>query len=173
MLLPTPSTLAAGNTITIHITGTSHPPGFNPVLITVHVDDTIVFLNDAQPSATYSLSADDHSFTSPPILTDQQWSVTFSKPGTHEYHAQNVSQKMVGIIIVAPTSVKLLATPGPAAVASAVAGTQTGHTQTGNKSPPGSGPAQGMILILVMLAIVLLSLGITGSVFLFRRRGPG
>src|SRR6266436_7317506 len=47
-LIPTHHVLSAGNTVTIHITGTARPPGFRPLLVTVHVNDTIVFLNDAQ-----------------------------------------------------------------------------------------------------------------------------
>jgi hypothetical protein len=76
MLLPVPHAWAAGNTITVHITGTKHPPGFRPFLVTVHINDTIAFLNDAQPAATYRLAADDQSFASPPIGPGQQWSVT-------------------------------------------------------------------------------------------------
>src|SRR2546421_6569843 len=117
MLISPYHVLAAGKTTTIHIIGASHPPGFRPALVSVHVGDSIVFLNDAQPPEAYTIIATDQSFVSPPIVPGHQWVVTFSDPGTHEYQAKGISQSMVGAIIVTPASVRLLPTPDPGAVA--------------------------------------------------------
>lgn len=161
MLISPLGVLAAGNTVTVHIMGELRPPGFRPDLVTVHVDDTIIFINDAQPSATYTIAADDHSFVSPPIMPSEQWSVTFSKPGTHEYSALGVSQQMVGTIIVAPASVTLLSTPVPGAVATAIATARAERAQSSGQSLLGT---------IVILAALVVALVVGGVIFLRRRR---
>lgn len=170
LFITTSRVSAAGNTITIHITGTAQPPGFRPSLVTVHIADSIVFLNDAQPAATYTIAADDQSFVSPPIPTGQQWSVMFSQPGTYEYHAQGISQSMVGLIIVAPASVKLLPTPAPGVVATEIAQIQSERRQSGGppSSRPGFSPAT--VIIVVVLALVLIGVAVASLLLLRRRR---
>jgi plastocyanin len=160
---------AASNSVIIHITGASHPPGFQPILVTVHVDDVIVFLNDAQPARTYTIVADDGSFNSIPIPSGQQWRVTMSKAGTYEYHTQEAPRQMIGSILVAPASVLLLPTPDPGAVATEIAVIQTGHTKPPVVQPPGTGYIFSPVLLLVVGLLVLLGL-VGGSVFFLRLR---
>lgn len=169
-LIPSHRVLAAGNTVTIHITGTAQPPGFRPLLVTVHVDDTIVFLNDAQPAATYMIAADDQSFISPPITPGQQWSITFSHPGTYAYHAQSVPQSLVGLIIVVPLSVKLLPTPAPGVVATEIATLRSGRRQSSGPPPPSSGSSSATVIIAAALVLVLVGLAGGSLLFLHRRR---
>lgn len=108
-------------TITIEITGIASPPGFLPALLSVHVHDTVVFLNDANPAATYSVAATDQSFASPPIAPGQQWATTFTTPGVYDYTDPAHASQMYGELVVAPASVQLLPTPQPGAVATALA----------------------------------------------------
>lgn len=129
-LTTSPYIWAASNPFTIQIVGPSKPPGFFPMLVTVHEGDPVVFVNDATPPTTYTLVADDGSFSSPPIASGQRWSVTFKEAAVHEYHISTSSQKMVGEIVVVPSSVKLLPTPVPAAEATAFADIRAG------KQPP-------------------------------------
>lgn len=110
VLLPQHLARAAGGMVTIHITGISRPPGFLPDIAAVHVNDVIVFTNDARPAQTYTLAADDGSFFSPPIATGTQWHLTLTKPGTYEYHAVGIALQMVGTILVAPASITFLST---------------------------------------------------------------
>jgi hypothetical protein len=56
-----------GDTITVAINGVSQVPGFFPNFLTLHVNDTVVFVNQALPSSKYAVSADDGSFASPVI----------------------------------------------------------------------------------------------------------
>jgi len=170
LFITTSRVSATGSTITIHITGTAQPPGFRPSLVTVHIADSIVFLNDAQPTATYTIAASDQSFVSPPIPTGHEWSVMFSKPGTHEYHALSISQSMVGLIIVAPASVKLLPTPAPGVVATEIAQIQSERRQPSGPPSSGSGLSTATVIIMVALALVLIGVAVSSLLFLRRRR---
>ncbi len=170
MILIAPNlALAAGNPVTIHITGISHPPGFRPALVTVHVGDPLVFLNDAQPATTYTITASDQSFASPPIPPGQQWRVVFSSPGTHEYYALGNAQSMVGSIIVAPASVRLLSTPVPGAVATEITSIRTMRTHSSGSLLSISWPPSVTIVIVVALLLLLVGLAVSG-LFLLRRR---
>lgn len=121
---------AASSSITVQITGASQPPGFLPSLVTIHSGDVVNFVNDATPPASYTIVANDGSFSSPAIASKQQWNNTFPKVGTYEYHASGSSQYMVGEVVVVPVSVKLLSTPAPSAQATAIAAIRA------NKQPP-------------------------------------
>lgn len=142
--------------VVIHITGSAQPPGFQPSLLTIHAGDTIVFENDATPSATYSVAAADRSFASPPIAPGQQWSLTLDAQGVHEYHSPNSPQQMVGELIVAPASVTLLPTPEPGAVTKALADIRAqrnaSHVQPYLLI---GGVISGVLLLVATIALVL------------------
>lgn len=121
---------AASSFIIVQITGASQPPGFLPSLVTIHSGDVVDFVNNATPTASYTIMANDGSFSSPAIASKQQWSNTFTHVGTYEYYAVGSSQHMVGEIVVVPVSVKLLSTPAPSAQATAIAAIRA------NKQPP-------------------------------------
>jgi plastocyanin len=112
---------AETNIVTIQITGITQPSGFLPALLTVHVNDTIVFVNKANPLATYSVVANDQRFASPPIAPGQQWTTTLATPGVYDYTDPAHSSQMFGELVVVPASVELLPTPQPGAVATALA----------------------------------------------------
>lgn len=180
ILLPAQPTFAAVNTVTIHISGVSKPPGFNPYLLTVHMHDTIAFLNDAQPPTTYTIIANDHRFVSPPLAPGQQWETMLTQTGTYEYSAQGFSQQMVGTIIVASPSVQLLPTPAPEAIATEIAiirAEQQGSSgQTGPKATPttvssrGDGSGFHPPILLLFLTVVGICLIVGIAIFLFRRK---
>jgi plastocyanin len=170
MLISPYHVLAAGKTTTIHITGASHPPGFRPSLVSVHVGDSIVFLNDAQPPETYTIIATDQGFVSASILPGQQWAVTFTDPGTHEYQAQGISQTMAGAIIVTPASVRLLPTPDPGAVGTQIAIIQTNQAQSRGSSPSQSGLSTATVLPVAAVVVVLVGLAAGSLLFLRRKR---
>lgn len=111
---PRQSQAASGQTVTIQITGSTHVPGFSPPLTTVHVNDTIVFVNQAFPAASYSISADDGSFSSPSLSPGMRWETQFGSSGTHTFRDRSLPQQMVGEILVVDASVALLPTPVPA-----------------------------------------------------------
>jgi plastocyanin len=150
---------AAGNTLTIHILGASNPPGFSPALLSVHVNDTVVFLNDASPAATYSVVADDQSFASPPIAPGQQWTITFTQPGAHEYHDPAYASQMVGELLVVASSVSLAPSPIPGGVETEIAQDKPQATQAAQSSPTSSLPfgliVGGLSGVVLILGIVL------------------
>ncbi len=149
------SVLAQENTVTIHITGPSYPPGFSPAFFSVHVNDTVVFLNDASPAATFTLVADDNSFSSPPIAPGQQWSMTFSEPGAHEYRDLTYRSQMVGFLNVVASSVTLASTPAPGAVATEIAKIKAQQAASGVPSAS-KGLALWEILVIVGGILVIL-----------------
>jgi plastocyanin len=135
---------AAGEAVTIHITGPTQPPGFLPALLTVHVYDTVIFVNPSNQgnsNANYAIVADDGSFSSPMIAPGKQWVVTFNTPGEHEYHTSTHSPHMVGVIIVVPNSVSLLPTPVPAIESTVIALIKAGKTPPDTIIVPSLTPA--------------------------------
>ncbi len=151
---------AEGDTITIHITGTAQPPGFSPTAVTAHVNDMIVFLNDAIPAAPYAVAADDQSFASPPIPSGQQWSTTFTEPGDHEYHDPTFPAQMVGQLIIVPADVTLLPTPAPGALATALAQVKAQQQGINHNSSTTTGQAYWRLLLIVLAGVVLLIGGV-------------
>jgi plastocyanin len=119
---------AVGGEATILIEGSLVPPGFWPSLLTVHVYDTVVFVNHSSPAASYAVTAGDGSFSSPAIAPGQQWQVTFNSVGVHEYHSASSPQSMAGEIQVVDTAVSLLPTAIPAIEATVTALIKAGHT---------------------------------------------
>jgi plastocyanin len=152
---------AAGNTLTIHILGATNPPGFSPSLLSVHVNDTVVFLNDATPATTYSVVADDQSFASPPIAPGQQWTITFSQPGAHEYHVPAYASQMVGLLLVVASSVPLAPSPIPGGVETQIAQDKAQAAKTAQSSTaPASSLPLGLIVgglggLVLLLGIVM------------------
>lgn len=174
---------AAGETVTIYITGSTQPPGFLPALLTIHVYDTVIFINQTSPASSFSIVADDGAFSSPAIALGKQWILTFNTPGEHEYHTSTHSSRMVGVIIVVPNSVSLLPTPAPGIEATVVALVKAGKMppDTLIVATPTPVPTQtqaalatslfgGRLLPILFIAgaiIALLGLA-TGSLYLFR-----
>lgn len=132
---------AAGETVMIQITGSAQPPGFFPALLTVHVYDTVIFNNQASPASSFSIVADDGAFSSPAIAPGKQWVVTFNTPGEHEYHTSTNVPRMVGVMIVVPNSVSLLATPAPGTEATVIALIKAGKTPPDTLIVPSPTPA--------------------------------
>lgn len=114
--------VATGGSVVVTISG---PPGqvvFSPALLTIHIYDTVIFVN--QSTTPYAVAADDTSFSSPAIPHNQQWSTTFSVLGAHSYHATSTTSSTttaVGEILVVADSVALLSTPQPQIEATALA----------------------------------------------------
>ncbi len=169
---------ALGESITVQITGAAQPPGFLPALLTVHLYDTIVFVNQSAPAATYAIAAQDGSFASPAIAHGEQWAVTVNATGPHPYSVSSVST-MVGEIFVVANTVSLLPTPLPQAQATVNA------ALTAGKSPPdvtGLSPTMGqngggqspftplLILIVILNSVLTVSLLSALTIWLLMRR---
>lgn len=120
--------LALGNVFIVTILGDSQPPGFTPDLLTVHVYDTVVFVNST--SAPIAIATTDNSFSSPAIVPGKLWKVTFNSMGAFEYHENSSAPRAFGEIVVVPDTVALLPSPAPAAQETAIAYIQAG------KAPP-------------------------------------
>jgi len=56
---------------------------FKPPKVTVHVGDTVLFVND--DGDAHTVTADDKSFDSGGLDTGDTWTRTFTKPGTYTY----------------------------------------------------------------------------------------
>ena len=174
---------AIGETTVVQINGPAQPPGFSPALLTIHIYDTVIFVN--RTNTPYAITSMDGSFSSPEIPAGQQWHVTFGSIGGHEYHTTEVPQRMVGEILVVSDAVSLLPTPIPQVEATVVTLIKAGKhppdtivlpvTTTSvikHKAPPTSILNMFLSPLLlsigggVLLAFVLIFLGI----LLYRRR---
>lgn len=137
-----------GETVTIQIVGAAQAPGFSPALVTVHVFDYVIFVNQAVPAASYTIASNDGTLSSPPIAPGKQWATTFNHPGTFEYHDTANPPHMIGAIAVVASSVALLPTPVPGLQATALALVQSGKTPPDNLSlitpTPTASPLQVM-----------------------------
>jgi plastocyanin len=56
-----------------------------PAELTVAAGTTVTFHNEDEMPGGHSIVADDGSFKSPGLAKGQDWSHTFSKPGTYSY----------------------------------------------------------------------------------------
>ncbi len=119
---------ADGETLTVQIIGVAQPPGFAPAFLTIHVYDTVVFVNHALPSASYTVTSLDGSIASPVIRSGTQWTVTFAHAGAFEYHDPSQPKLMSGEILVVASNTALLPTPNPLAEATVIAAIQAGKT---------------------------------------------
>ncbi|MGI9058959.1 MAG: cupredoxin domain-containing protein [Ktedonobacteraceae bacterium] len=129
-LLPTYNAHAQGEIATIQIVGPT--PGFSPALLTVHVLDYVIFINQTAPATNVTIAADDGTFSSPAIASGKQWATTFNSPGAYEYHDTTNPPHMVGEIVVVASSVTLLTTPAPQVEATTIALIQSGKTPPDN-----------------------------------------
>jgi plastocyanin len=109
---------AIGETTVVQINGPAQPPGFSPALLTIHLYDTVIFVNHT--NIPYAVTSTDGSFSSPDIPAGQQWRVTFGSVGGHEYHTTEAPQRMVGEIVVVSNAVSLFPTPMPQVEATVV-----------------------------------------------------
>ncbi len=170
---------AQGESIGVEITGPMQPPGFSPALLTLHVYDTIVFINQSSPPASYAVTSSDGSFSSPAIAPGNQWTVTFNSVGAHEYHEAANPLHMVGEILVVANTVSLLPTPIPQVAATAVAAIQSGKsppdtivlpTPTPASIPLIRSSASSPIMLLLTIALLTAILMIAGIVIIRIRR---
>lgn len=125
------ATDTTGTSVVVSINGASGQAVFSPSLLTIHIYDTVIFVN--QSITAYAVMADDNSFSSPPIAHNQQWSTTFSILGAHSYHATSATSSnimAVAEILVVADNVALLPTPQPQIEATALAIIEAG------KHPP-------------------------------------
>jgi plastocyanin len=166
---------AAEQTFTIEMTGIDNPSGFLPALLTVHVNDTIVFVNKAVPVATYSVVANDQSFVSPPIAPGAQWSTTFTAPGVHEYTDPAFASQLFGELVVVPGSVELLPTAQPGAAQTVVAQDQaalTGLPASAAAVAPDQGIPAWLLVVVLGVALVVVGLLLVLVLRRTRRRQP-
>jgi amicyanin len=70
---------------------------FNPPVLTVRVGATVTWTN--QDDVPHALVADDKSFRSKVIDTDQSFSFTFAKPGEYSYFC-SIHPHMTGKVVV-------------------------------------------------------------------------
>jgi plastocyanin len=72
---------------------------FSPMTLTVAAGTKVTWTNHDDIPHTVVSDDDPHLFKSPPLDTDDAYSVIFQKPGTYRYFC-SVHPKMVGTIIV-------------------------------------------------------------------------
>lgn len=72
---------------------------FSPMALTVAAGTKVTWTNHDDIPHTVVSDDDPHLFKSPPLDTDDAYSVIFQKPGTYRYFC-SVHPKMVGTIIV-------------------------------------------------------------------------
>jgi len=71
---------------------------FSPAVITVPAGTTVRWTN--RDDIPHTVVSDDHTtFKSKPLDTDEQFSYTFSKPGTYSYFC-SIHPKMTGKVVV-------------------------------------------------------------------------
>ena len=134
------------------ITGKEHPFGFLPAMLSVYVNQRIVFINTAVPAASYRVIAKNHAFASSDIAPGQQWTLQIGTPGLYEYNDPSFQQQMVGELNVVPLSTKLIPPSDPAADATAIAELKT---RQGSQAPPPATPPFFLAGIFVAVLIVL------------------
>ena len=142
---------AQGDAYVVTILGNAQPPGYAPALLSIHVYDTVVFVNQSAPAAPYAIIADDGSFSSPAIAPNQQWRFTFGSAGAYEYHDNNAPPRMAGEIVVLPADVPLLPSPLASAQATAISYIKAGKSPPDNvwqqsTGTPASNPGKGTLL---------------------------
>lgn len=166
------------DSITVQITGSGQPPGFSPAFLTLHVNTTVIFINHGLPAKSYTLHADDGSFSSPPISPGGRWTITFHTPGSHTYRDTSATQSMVGELLVVNTGVSLLATPDPRVEATVTALIKNGQNPPDtiiiptprHTAPPPSNSLIPLIILIVGLSVSLTLLSVLGVNFYRRYR---
>ena len=170
-----PVAFSKAEPITVQINGLAQPPGFSPALLTVHINETVVFINHAFPARSYTLKADDGSFSSPPIPTGGQWAITFHAPGSHTYRDTSSAQTMVGELLVVDKSIQLLPTPNPFVEATVIALIKNGQSPpntiiiaTHKHSTSTSGSLIPLIILVIGISVSITLLAILGIIY-YRR----
>ena len=175
-----PNTLATFSKeeiITVQINGPVQPPGFSPAFLTLHINDTVLFINHALPARSYTLSADDGSFSSPAIPSGGSWTITFHTLGSHTYRDASAASTMVGELMVVAKNVHLLATPDPLVEATVTTFIKNGQnppdtiiiTTQKHATNSSSGSLIPMLILVVGISISATLLSILG-ITLYRRR---
>lgn len=70
---------------------------FGPAAITVRAGDTVTWINE--DDIPHTVVADDHSFKSKVLDTDERFSFTFTKPGQYAYFC-SLHPHMTGKVVV-------------------------------------------------------------------------
>ena len=91
----TPSTPVKAPILTVHIKDYK----YTPKAVTVHVGDTVAFVNDDDETHTVTV---DGTFDSNGLEEKARFSYTFTKPGTYYYHCK-IHASMKGSIVVVPS----------------------------------------------------------------------
>jgi plastocyanin len=91
LLAATPATSKPGTVVHIR------DDAFTPASITVHVGDSVTFVNDDDDAHT--ATADDGSWDSEGLNQGEKWTHTYAKAGTIKYHC-TVHPMMHGIVVV-------------------------------------------------------------------------
>ncbi len=164
--------------VTIQINGPTQPPGFSPAFLTLHINDKVVFINHTLPPRSYTLTADDGSFSSPPIPSGGQWTITFHTLGSHTYRDTSSSSTMVGELLVVAKNIYLLATPDPFVEATVITFIKNGQnppdiiiiTTHKHAITSASGSLIPMLILVVGITISATLLSILGFTFYRRHR---
>lgn len=156
---------------------------FTPASITVHVGDTVQWVNNG-PSA-HTATADNGSFNTGVLQKGQSASVTFHSPGTFAYHCA-IHPFMHGtVVVLANTKTSSSGSSGSAGHSSssggaANSGTQSSGAATGASHASGgaAGSGQGTLPLtgVNVVALVVVGLVLSGSglgLQWLRRRGLG
>ncbi len=157
-----------GDTIIVEINGVAQVPGFFPDFLTLHVNDTVTFVNQALPSSNYAISADDGSFASPVIAPGGKWSFTFVSKGAHVYRETTYPQHMVGELLVVDSAVHLLPTPNPFAAATVIAAIKNGQNPPDTLTLPVPTAA---VPVSSPVPLILLIIGISGALIVLGALG--
>ncbi len=114
---------------------------FTPASITVHVGDTVTWVNNG-PSA-HTATADNGSFNTGVLQKGHSASVTFHSPGTFAYHCA-IHPFMHGtIVVLASTKTSSPGSSGSGGHSSSSGGAANGGTQSSGAASGGSGAASG------------------------------
>ena len=159
---------AHGDTITVEINGVAQVPSFFPDFLTLHVNDTVMFVNRALPGSNYTVSADDGSFASPVIAPGGKWSFTFVSKGAHVYRETTYPQHMVGELLVVDSAVHLLPTPNPFAAATVIAAIKNRQNPPDTLTLPVSTTT---VPVNSPIPLILLIIGISGALIVLGALG--
>jgi plastocyanin len=155
---------------------------FSPGTITIHVGDTIVWTNNGPSSHT--ATANNGSFDTGVLLKGKSASVTFSNPGTFDYHC-SIHPFMHGAVVVLAST---KTTPSTKSTHPSSSTSTTSHSSTpssgsnasssGAPSSPSATSAASNQATLPMtgvnvLALVLTGLALTGAGLTLRRLHRG
>jgi hypothetical protein len=161
----------------VQINGQAQPPGFTPALLTVHINETVMFINHASPAQSYTLRADDGSFSSPAIPAGGSWAITFHTPGSHTYRDTSAATTMIGELLVVAKGVSLLATPNPFVEATVTSLIKNGQTPpdtiiiaTPARAIPPANSLIPLIILVVGISISVTLLSVLGITYYKRYR---